>query len=121
MPNQLAESKKRKTVAEHAAVLAMLDRIAAKEHTTSTELLRKAARDTVRRYEHKAELADVLSAYAPKLPNCRSSSKELARFKRECREYDALAMALGLRQAEQVQADNSLHRANRAPVLIGHL
>ena len=121
MPNQLSRSKKRKTIAEHAVVLAMLEHIAEVQITTSTELLRDAAREVVRGYKFKDELTKVLSAYEPQLPKRGSSSKELARYKRECREYDDLAMDLGLKDANQVQSENSLHRASSAPVLVGHL
>lgn len=125
MPNQLAETKKRKTVAEHAAVLALLDHIAAKEHTTSTELLRKAARDSIR--SHTAdpglqnELRDLLHTYEPKLPVKAKDPKALTRFKQDSREFDALAVDLGLRRAEELQRRNSLHKESSAPVLIGSL
>jgi len=125
MPNQLAQTKKRKTVAEHAAVLALLDRIAEAESTTSTELLRSAARDVVRRHVGKktvsTELQDIFRAYAPELPRAVSSAKEVSHYKREAREYDDLALDLGFNQAAEVQARNSIHRASSAPVLVGSL
>jgi len=43
MPNQLAQSKRRQSLAEHAAVLAALSTIARWEHTTVMALLREAA------------------------------------------------------------------------------
>lgn len=125
MPNQLAKSKKRKTVAEHAAVLAMLDLIAEKELTTSTELIREAARSVIRRYTQVTggvgELVEAFETFAPKLPADICKPKDLARFKIECREYDELALDLGLRLASDVQEENSIHRISGAPVLIGQL
>ena len=125
MPNQLAEAKKRKTVAEHAAVLALLDRIASKEHTTSTELIRKAARDSIRRHAEdprlQNELRELLQTYEPKLPSKTKDPKALTRFKQNSREFDALAVDLGLRRVEDLQRQNSLHKESSAPVLIGSL
>ena len=125
MPNQLAQSKKRKTIAEHAAVLALLDCIAEALGTTSTELLRIAARDVVKQYAadglHKKGLGKVFQAYEPKLSRTAKSAKEISRYKRESREYDALALDLGFKKVEDVQASNSIHRRSKAPVLVGRL
>lgn len=125
MPNQLAQSKKRKSVAEHAAVLALLERIAASESTTSTDLLRKAAREIIRHHaedpDTQRDLRQVLHAYEPKLPQRASTRKALARFKRDSREFDALTIELGLEHTEDIQKRNSLHKQSSAPVLIGSL
>jgi hypothetical protein len=125
MPNQLAQSKKRKTVAEHAAVLALLEHIAASEGTTSTELLRKAAREVIRRHSEnphtQSDLRKVLRSYEPKLPQRTSAQKALTRFKRDSREFDELAIELGLDRTEDIQKRNSLHKESSAPVLIGSL
>jgi hypothetical protein len=125
MPNQLAQSKKRKTIAEHAAVLAMLERIAADEQTTSTELLRKAARDVIRNYAKDpkivSDLRELLNAYEPKLPQQTKNPKALTRFKRDSREFDALTIDLGLFGVDAIQDRNSLHKHSKAPVLIGSL
>jgi len=125
MPNQLASSKKRKTVAEHAAVLDLLERIAADEQTTSTALLRKAARDVIRQHAKDPnrvnELREFLNAYEPELPHQAKTPKALARFKRDSREFDALAIDLGLRRIDDIQQRNSLHKQLKAPVLIGNL
>ncbi|MBC8190613.1 MAG: GIY-YIG nuclease family protein [Puniceicoccaceae bacterium] len=123
--HQLSRSKKRKAVAEHAAVLAILDRIAEREGTTSTDLIRDAARKVVRKHARSKSSAEslrqVLEIDAPK-PHLRARSpKELARFKKECREFDELAMDLGLNAPSEVQHRNSIHRIENAPVLIGRL
>ncbi len=49
MPNQLAKSKRRQSLAEHEAVLAALAEIARREDTTVMALLRQAARELVRK------------------------------------------------------------------------
>jgi len=125
MPNQLASSKKRKTVAEHAAVLAMLEQIARREGTTSTELLREAARDIIRkRAKDEAaseKLRHVLDAYVPKPPRQARSAKELSRYKKESREFDELTLDLGMSDVVEIQNRNSIHRAPKAPVLLGQL
>lgn len=125
MPNQLSKSKKRKTVAEHAAVLAMLEQIALREGTTSTELMRGAVREIIRKHARKntysEDLREVLDTYAPKPPSRTRRAKELSRFNKECREFDALALELGLLDAVEIQDRNSIHRAPKRPVLIGQL
>ena len=125
MPNQLAQSKKRKTIAEHAAVLALLEHIAVDAQTTSTELLRKAARELIRQHAKNpkigSKLNDLLRAYEPKLPKQTKSPKAFARFKRDSREFDALAIDLGLRRVDETQQRSSLHKQPKAPVLIGNL
>jgi|GEM_PF-2335974 len=72
MPNQLSQTKKRKTVAENAAVLALLDHIAEVEGTTSTDLLRSAARDIVRQYVERdtlrKDMERIFQSYQPILP-----------------------------------------------------
>jgi hypothetical protein len=125
MPNQLSRSKKRKTVAEHAAVLAVLEQIAQREGTTSTELMREAVREIIRKHAQRntssEDLREVLNAYAPKPPVRTRKVKELSRFKKESREFDALAMDLGLSDPVEIQSRNSIHRASKRPVLIGQL
>lgn len=125
MPNQLAESKKRKTVAEHAAVLALLDRIATEEHTTSTALLRRAARSLVRSYAGNPKIQDelrrLLESYKPELPLRAKNPKVLSRFKQASREYDALTVDLGFNLTTDIQQRNSLHKQVKAPILIGSL
>ena len=72
MPNQLAQSKRRQSLAEHAAVLAALSTIARWEHTTVMALLREAARDAVRKRvalpAHAAELRAMIAPMAPRMP-----------------------------------------------------
>ena len=81
--------------AEHATVLALLDRIAEAVGTTSIDLLRTAARDVVRRYARHSSLREdldqVFRSYQPEILQAMRTAKEVSRYKRETREYDELA------------------------------
>jgi len=123
MPNQLSATKKRKTVAEHVGVLAALEVIAAAEGTSSTELLRSAARAMIRERARDPELAGQLRAAVqasmPKAPAARlKTPAKLARFKQRQREHDALLLELELASAEALQAKNSVHVGARKPRLL---
>lgn len=112
MPNQLAQSKKRASLAEHEAVLAALAVIARRERTTVMDLLREGARQVVRsRGADNAKTAAVRQsvwACAPSMPTRFKSAAHVARFKRAQREFDTLVQELGLAAPENVQARNSL-------------
>ncbi|MEM0964752.1 MAG: hypothetical protein AAGJ81_01205 [Verrucomicrobiota bacterium] len=125
MPNQLARSKIRKTVAEHVAVLKMLELIAKRESKTSTDLLREATRDLIRDHardeDFASRLLQVYCAFAPRLPSRIQKPSDLVRFKKECREFDDIAVDLGLREALDIQERNSVHGISEPPVLISQL
>lgn len=106
-------------------MLAILEHIADRKDTTSTELMREAVREIIRKHAQdktaSTTLWHVLRAYAPRPPIRASKAKELSRFKKECREFDELAMDLGLSAANEIQSRNSIHHSSKAPVLIGQL
>jgi hypothetical protein len=112
MPNQLAQSKRRQSLAEHAAVLAALSTIARWEHTTVMALLREAARDAVRKRvalpAHAAELRAMIAPMAPRMPPRFKTAAQLARFKRAQREFDRVVLDLQLATPQEVQARNSV-------------
>lgn len=112
MPNQLAQSKKRISVAEQKSVLAALELIAEVENLTVTELLRQAARSVIAERalnpRHKAAMRKVVADYAPIMPKTFRSPSKVAKFKREQREYDQLLQELNLSDAEDLQRRNSL-------------
>ena len=120
MPNQLADTKKRKTIAEHASVLAALEHLAKEEKTTSTELLRTALRNLIHERATTPKVADqlrtVVSAYAPKAAHFKTPAKA-ARFKRQQREYDTLLTELNLTSPEELQNKNSVHNRAKKPKL----
>ncbi len=112
MPNQLAQTKRRQSLAEHAAVLAALARIARNERTTVMALLREAARAAVRqRAADPAQaqaLRNVVWQLAPRTPPRFKTAAQLARFKRAQREFDTVVLDLQLAAPAEIQARNSL-------------
>lgn len=112
MPNQLAQTKRRQSLAEHAAVLAALARIARNERTTVMALLREAARAAVRqRAADPAQaqaLRNVVWQLAPRTPPRFKTAAQLARFKRAQREFDTVVLDLRLAAPAEIQARNSL-------------
>lgn len=112
MPNQLAGSKRRQSLAEHAAVLAALTEIARHEGTTVMALMRRAVRDAIRGRAGAPGGAERLRAvvlrFTPKPPKRFTSPAQLARFKRTQREFDQVIMDLQLAGPATVQAGNSV-------------
>jgi hypothetical protein len=121
MPNQLSASKRRQSLAEHAAVLAALAQIAKREQTTVMALLREAAREVVRKRAQQTDQADQLRATvwnsAPRPPKQFKTAAQLARFKRAQREFDQVVLEMQLAAPQDVQARNSI-TAHRRPVLL---
>lgn len=121
MPNQLSASKRRQSLAEHAAVLAALAQIAKREKTTVMALLREAAREVVRKRAKQPAHAEQLRATvwnsAPRPPKQFKTAAQLARFKRAQREFDQVVLELQLVAPQEVQARNSI-AAHRRPVLL---
>jgi hypothetical protein len=117
MPNQLAQSKGRASLAEHQAVLAALATIARRERTTVMDLLREGARQVVRsRSADPAKATAVRKsvwACAPQMPARFKSAAHVARFQRAQREFDTLVQELDLAAPATVQKRNSLVRTKR--------
>ncbi len=118
MPNQLASSKRRASLAEHEAVLAALATIARRERSTVMDLLREGARHVVRSRAATpgqiATLRKTVRACAPKAPARFKSAAQVARFKRAQREFDALLQELDLAKPADVQRRNSLVSSRKA-------
>ena len=116
MPNQLAGTKRRQSLAEHRAVLAALAEIARREGTTSMALLRQAARDTVKsRAADPARarwLRTVVMGFSPEPPKAFATAAQLARFKRAQREFDQVLLDLQLASPAAVQSRNSVVERN---------
>jgi len=117
MPNQLAKTKRRQSLAEHAAVLAALTMIAEREDTTVMDLLRSAARQVVRERAalptHAKALRSVVLLMAPQMPSRFKTRAQLARFKRAQREFDQVLLDLHIAAPAEVQARNSIVPSNR--------
>ena len=112
MPNQLAKNKRRKSIAEHEAVLAALEEVARIEGTTSMALMREAIRDTIRKHTSKNlqtnRLRKAVMSCAPKPDRHFSSPTQLSRFKRSQREFDQILLDLHLADPETVEKRNSI-------------
>lgn len=112
MPNQLAKSKRRQSLAEHEAVLAALAEIARCEDTTVMELLRHATRELVKNRAADPIQADalrqVVNPLAPRMPSHFKSAAQVARFKREQREFDQVLLDLDLASPQAIQQRNSI-------------
>jgi hypothetical protein len=112
MPNQLAKSKRRQSLAEHEAVLAVLAEIALREDTTVMALLRQAARDLVRAKACAPALTEALRHVAwqksPRMPARFKTAAQVARFKRQQREFDRALLDMGLASPQAIQQRNSL-------------
>lgn len=122
MPNQLAQSKRRQSLAEHEAVLAVLTEIARREDTTVMSLLRQAARELVRQKSNDPILAEALRQVAwqraPRMPARFKSPAQVARFKRQQREFDQALLQMALASPQAIQQRNSVVPSRRAIRLI---
>ena len=118
MPNQLAKSKRRQSLAEHGAVLAVLTEIARREDTTVMALLRQAAREFVRQKSTNPALAESLRRVAwektPRMPARFKTAAHVARFKREQREFDRAVLEMALASPQSIQQRNSVVPSRRA-------
>jgi hypothetical protein len=122
MPNQLAKSKRRQSLAEHEAVLAALAQIAHQEATTVMALLREAARNVVKQRAGNPAHADALStlvwSMAPRMPAQFKTAAQVSRFKRRQREFDRVILDLQLATPAAIQDRNSLVSSRQAIRLI---
>jgi hypothetical protein len=114
MPNQLASSKKRTTLADHAAVLAALAEIARRNRTTVSDLLRAGARKVIR--EHLVtpatvrEVSRIVHEHSPKMPKQFKNARAVSQFKIRQREFDALMVDLQISAPAEIQRRNSVVR-----------
>lgn len=112
MPNQIANTKKRKSMTEHKAVLAVLEMIARNEGTTSMALMREAVRESIRKRVKCSFrgncLRPLVMKFAPKLPDRFATAAEMSRFKRSQRELDRLLLDLNLTSPESIESRNSV-------------
>jgi hypothetical protein len=123
MPNQLAADKRRQSLAEHTAVLAVLAEIARYENVPVMALLRQATRDFVRsRVTATPSKAQALRAAAwlerPRMPNRFKTPAKVARFKRAQREFDRVVLDMGLSSPASIQDRNSIVSSSQAIKLI---
>ncbi|MBS0630321.1 MAG: hypothetical protein JSS11_00275 [Verrucomicrobia bacterium] len=117
MPNQLAKTKSRQSVAEHRAVLAALEAIARREQKPVVALMREALRALIRERAtnpaEQARLRPVVWSLAPRPPDRLRTAAQVRRFKREQRDFDRVLMDLQLAAPSEIQARNSLVRSDQ--------
>jgi hypothetical protein len=122
MPNQLAKSKRRQSLAEHQAVLASLALIARSEGTTVMALLREGARYVIRRRTAIPAQAGALHSLvwkmAPRMPARFKTAAQVARFKRVQREFDRVILDLQIEAPAAIQDRNSIVSSRQAVRLI---
>jgi hypothetical protein len=123
MPNQLAPDKRRQSLAEHSAVLAVLAKIARDENVPVMALLRQASRDLIRNrataFPAKAqELRATAWKEMPRMPRQFKTAAKVARFKRAQREFDRVILELGLVSPAAIQERNSVVSSSEAVKLI---
>lgn len=118
MPNQLSQSKRRQSLAEHEAVLAALAEIARREDTTVMALLRQAARDLVKKRATEpiqtGRLRQLVWQKAPQMPKRFKTAAAVARFKRAQREFDRVLLDLALASPQAIQQRNSIASPRRS-------
>lgn len=113
MPNQLAPDKRRQSLAEHSAVLAVLAKIARDENVPVMALLRRATRDLIRsRVTALPAKAQELRATAwlerPRMPVRFKTPAKVVRFKKSQREFDRVILDMGLASPASIQDRNSI-------------
>ncbi|MEX2381052.1 MAG: hypothetical protein WD490_01600 [Opitutales bacterium] len=112
MPNQLAQFKKRTSLVEHEAVLAVLSELAREDGVTVADLFRKGAREMIARRARDTVVArrlhKVIMAYAPSPPAVLNNRAQVSRFKREQRQFDELLQRLHLADSTELQERNSV-------------
>jgi hypothetical protein len=123
MPNQLAQGKRRQSLAEHEAVLAALAALSRYEDVTIMALLRQAVRELIRnRVAAAPRQAEALRAAvwhkAPRMPARFKTAAQVARFKRMQREFDQAVLDLGLVSPALVQERNSIVSSSQVIRLI---
>jgi len=118
VPNQLAKSKRRQSLAEHEAVLAALAEIARREDTTVMALLRQATRELVKKKATEPIQAELLRQVvwqkAPRMPTRFKTAAQVARFKRAQRDFDQVLLDLALASPQAIQQRNSIASPRRA-------
>jgi hypothetical protein len=123
MPNQLSRTKRRQSIAEHRAVLAMINTIALSENRTVVDVLREAIRDLIKRRAEDPAVAKLLRSevwnLAPQIPAKIRTPSQVSRFKREQREFDQVILDLSLAAPMEIETRNSIVNPDQPIRLIG--
>ena len=112
MPNQLSKTKRRKSLADHEAILFILEELAQQAGTTSMNLMRQAVRELIKARTknslNKKELLSSIMKFAPKIEQEISTPSQLSRFKRRQREFDKVLLDLDFVDSASIEDRNSI-------------
>ncbi|MCF6176045.1 MAG: hypothetical protein L3J71_09795 [Victivallaceae bacterium] len=112
MSNQLATTKRRKSLAEHVAVIAALEEIAGKDGISVMTLMRQAIREVIRKHadsmSNKKRLRSIVMRYAPVPPLRIDTPRQIIRLKRQQREFDQVILDLNLDDSKAIEERNSV-------------
>jgi len=112
MANQLATTKRRKSIAEHIAVIAALEDIASRGGIKVMTLMRQAVREIIKKHadndSNKKRLRSVVMNFAPEPPLCIDTPAQIIRFKRQQREFDQVILDLNLDDSTVLEERNSV-------------
>src|SRR5271167_3325532 len=112
MPNQLAKSKRRQSIAEHVAVLEAVVAVSRREETTVVALIREAIRELIRKRAADPMNAELMRSAvwkaAPRSHLNMRTRAQVSRFKRDQREFDQVVLDLHLAEPSEIEARNSI-------------
>lgn len=112
MSNQLAETKRRKSLAEHIAVIAALEDIASKDGISVMMLMRQAIREVIRKHadsmSNRKRLRSIVMRFAPVPPLRLDTPAQVIRLKRQQREFDQVILDLNLDDSKVIEDRNSV-------------
>ena len=103
-------------MAEHKAVLAAAYTLSRIQKTPLVAVFRSALREYIKRHAteelHAQELRSAVWKLAPKISESMRTRTEVARFKREQREFDRVVLELNLADPNEIEARNSIAHPN---------
>jgi len=100
------------TLTEHKAVIAALEKIAQEKNLSIRDMMQEGIRNEIRKYAEnesvRKEILNILKDFEPKLKEEITSPTELAKFKREQRNFDNLMLNLKLETPDHIEENNSV-------------
>ena len=111
MPNQLSDTKVRKSITENQAVIAIFNEIAKEKNVSFTDLVRISMRDMIRSnidlVLKKSVVKEIIKEFKPLLSVVKTS-EELSKYKKMQREFDEILLDLNIENKNEIQNCNSI-------------
>ncbi len=111
MPNQLSDTKVRKSITEYKIVIDILNKIAKEENRTFMDLIRDSIRTKIKEhithFSNPNELQDIINKWTPVAPKEIKTAADLSKFKKEQRKFDEILLELDLLTPQKVAEKNS--------------